>query len=723
MTVTVLDFRARAADRSSRVTRRVVVIDDAAALTTHAAAYVDLMSDPLVGSLVCVAVGDVGGANPLDGVALTVPNVLRTTTVLWVGDPRGVRWAPPGAPSHDDRPGDGLEGLIAALRVSDVFDEVTGDELGPRFVASPAVRLTIGPADPADLAEAGAAAVHALCVAETAASRELVDAVGRIDAEHDPGRPALSGPLAAAGEDARRRLRRVTDLVRELGEYGGARMFAGRARRPSALVGTAIVRAGQAAENYRRVLGETLNRMDGHLLGGQPPVEQVMAVGVADPPAARHPEIAAGLHDLVDRRLRGRVALPLLAQELRTAAAFTRPQGVSRLFGRVRGLGGLSLEPPRFRWWPDGLALLPAILLSCAAMVAFTGAGRGGLGYAGGLATLWWAAGWFLLARRPGPDGERGFGRSAGPAAASHLLTGLAGIALGFGLAQSGIDLPQVPQPWALFAGLAVATVLLCALAWTRAVRRWRGRLPLAALQNAVGALDEVADEACRREWLPMRRRRAIAAAADAVAGGLEAMAGTLDSVGGQLFPAITTARHRADGPAGPLARPGAQDLYAVVHADLAALCEEALRPVWASAAAGRQADDGDSAARLKHALDTYSADVAREGLMASPAATGEPDPREDLAGVLAQSPAVGETLRIGPRDEMTQLCTGRQLSYLSGATEPSLVRFAPRQLKRVLGGGPRPPEEGSVVWTEHGEYAGALRLVPLRPESVRGEF
>jgi hypothetical protein len=160
-----------------------------------------------------------------------------------------------------------------------------------------------------------------------------------------------------------------------------------------------------------------------------------------------------------------------------------------------------------------------------------------------------------------------------------------------------------------------------------------------------------------------------------------------------------------------------------VVHADLAALCEEALRPVWSAAAAGRNADDGDSAVRLKHALDGYAAEVAREGLMGSPAATGEPDPRDELAGMLAQSPAVVETLRIGPRDEMTQLCTGRQLSYLSSAGAPSLVRFAPRQLKRVLGGGPRPPEDGSVVWTEHGEYAGALRLVPLRPESVRGEF
>jgi hypothetical protein len=722
VTVTVLDLRT-GGDRPPRLAGRVVVIDDAAALIKHSAAYVDLMSDPMIGSLVCVAVGDIGGANPLDGVALTVPNALRETTVLWVGDQRGVRWAPPGTPIRDDAAADGLDDLIAALRVSDVFDEVAGDELRPRFVASPAVRLTVGPADPADLAEAGAAAVHALCVAETAASRDLVDEIGRIDAEHDPARPVLSGQLAAARDDARRRLHRVSDLLRELGEYGGAWLFTGAERRPSALVGTAIVRAGQAAENYRRILGETLNRMDGHLQGGHPPVEEVMALGVADPLPARHPEIATGLHDLVDRRLRGRVALPLLAQELRAAAAFTRPQGVSRLFDRVRGLGGLSLEPPAFRWWPSGVVLLPAILLSCAAMVAFTGTSRTDLGYAAGLAVLWWVLGWFLLARRPTPEGERGFGPSSGVALAGHLLTGVAGVALGFGLANSGTGLPHVPQPWVLFAGLVVLAILLGALAWMRAVGGWRDQVPLDALETTVGTLDEVTELACRTEWQPMRRRRAIASAAEAVAGGLESMARTLDSVGDQLFAAAPAAGRRVAGTAGPIARPGAQDLYAVVHADLAALCEEALRPVWSAAAAGRNADDGDSAVRLKHALDGYAAEVAREGLMGSPAATGEPDPRDELAGMLAQSPAVVETLRIGPRDEMTQLCTGRQLSYLSSAGAPSLVRFAPRQLKRVLGGGPRPPEDGSVVWTEHGEYAGALRLVPLRPESVRGEF
>jgi hypothetical protein len=215
-------------------------------------------------------------------------------------------------------------------------------------------------------------------------------------------------------------------------------------------------------------------------------------------------------------------------------------------------------------------------------------------------------------------------------------------------------------------------------------------------------------------------------------------MTRTLDGLGGHLFSAVAASHHRTTGTAGPMVRPRAQDLYVVVHADLTALCEEALRPVWSAAASGRHAEEGDAAVRLKQALDGYTAEVAQEGLMGSPAATGDLfgggpsgpdpfgedlDPREVLARILAESPAVGETLRIGASDEMTQLCDGHQLSYLSSAAEPSLVRFAPRQLQRVLAGGPRPPDDRSVVWTRHGEYAGALRLVPLRPESVRGEF
>ncbi|MFC7612881.1 hypothetical protein ACFQV2_03705 [Actinokineospora soli] len=71
----------------------------------------------------------------------------------------------------------------------------------------------------------------------------------------------------------------------------------------------------------------------------------------------------------------------------------------------------------------------------------------------------------------------------------------------------------------------------------------------------------------------------------------------------------------------------------------------------------------------------------------------------------------------------MTQLCRGAQLAFLNTVAEPALIRFAPARLRRVferdgvhtgLAGDP------GVVWGENGDVVGALRLMPLRPESVR---
>jgi hypothetical protein len=71
----------------------------------------------------------------------------------------------------------------------------------------------------------------------------------------------------------------------------------------------------------------------------------------------------------------------------------------------------------------------------------------------------------------------------------------------------------------------------------------------------------------------------------------------------------------------------------------------------------------------------------------------------------------------------MTQLCRSGQLRYLSTVAEPVLIRFAPQQLRRVFernGAYPRLAADPEIMWSEGGEVVGALRLLPLRPESVR---
>ena len=98
--------------------------------------------------------------------------------------------------------------------------------------------------------------------------------------------------------------------------------------------------------------------------------------------------------------------------------------------------------------------------------------------------------------------------------------------------------------------------------------------------------------------------------------------------------------------------------------------------------------------------------------------------PRDALmARVWSESPAALTALRTGVGEDMTQLCRSGQLGYLSTVAEPGLVRFAPLQLRRVLdrdSAHHRLAGDPGIAWTDGGEFIGALRLLPLRPESVR---
>jgi hypothetical protein len=129
-------------------------------------------------------------------------------------------------------------------------------------------------------------------------------------------------------------------------------------------------------------------------------------------------------------------------------------------------------------------------------------------------------------------------------------------------------------------------------------------------------------------------------------------------------------------------------------------------------------------AQRLDRLLTEYGADIRREGLLTASRFSSDRGPRDALMSrVWTESPAALAALRTTAGGDMTQLCRGGQLRYLSTAADPGLVRFAPRRLREVL------DREGvhkglladpGVVWSDGGELVGALRLLPLRPESVR---
>jgi hypothetical protein len=723
VSVTLLDLRDRATEPPARPDGRILVLDEAEALLKHVEVYQDLISQPTVAGLICVAVGDAGPDALVDGVALAVPAALRPdgerrSAVIWAGDPRGLRWAPHSAPSFAEPGEPALDDLIAALLVEEVFDAalVAVAEM-PGAVANPGVRLAYGPADPAAISEAATAAARSLSVPGDGVSRSLATAARQLDAEHDPRGPVLAPPIAARARDAQRSLARTTEMVDTLGT--GWALF-GR-ERPTATAGAAMRASAVAAEAYRADLDLLLNDMDGHLEEGRPPMAEVVALGVAEPRPARGPEIAAGLRRLVGERLAHGVTLPDLTHELQAASAVSAPQGVSTLHERVRRVSVPAGEPPPFPRWPLSLWTLPLILLTCLATVALAGPGPDGPAMGLLLALVWTVAGWLLLARRPGPHGERGFGSSAVAALTTYGLSALLGVAAGYVLRQVLTEPPEIPYPMALFPVFALLALVVTARGWRAAARRWSHRLPLAELNTAVTTLDETTAQACLTEWQPMRRRRVVAAVAGAAAGGVEMIRQTLDATGDDL---LAAPRHRSSSGADRMPAVALPELFQVVRGDLVDLCRTALHPVWSAAGAAHVSADADVAREFGHLLRNYRAHVVRHGLMSPFSPDADPELRDALmVRAWTGSPPAREALGSRPADRMTQLCDSRQLGFLSTASEPALIRFAPQPLIRVLQRDPtvqRIAEDPQMVWTRSSEFVGAVRLLPLRPESIR---
>jgi hypothetical protein len=721
--VVLLDLREAPGEVPAELAGGVLVVDHANALVKNAERYLSLVGEDMVTGVVCVAIGESTSDSPLDGVVLAVPPALQYATVLWVGDPRGVDWAPEhSAPRPVDGPGDALDGLIAALQVPAVFDRVVASaEQLTSPAANPGIRLVSGAAGAAALAEARAAAVDSLCAMDNPPPSSLGAGVRELDALHDQtGGAMVSGPVSKAKTEAFQRLNRIGELSRLLATP--AALFG--SPRPTEDLGNQVAWAGQTAENYRRYLGELLNRMDGQLQVGHPPIEEVTELGVPEPREARNAEIAAGLRQAVDARLDGGASIAALAREMRAAAAASGPQGCTAALDQVNRRGPLALAMPPFRAWPLRLITLPLIFVTCLA-VAFL-AGPGWLGWLAGVlfAAAWFGAGWLLLARRPGPATESGFEDTAARAVVGYGLTAGAGAVAGALAVPAAVDQVHVPVPLApILIALAVLTgAATVVLSWRAAAHRWRAALGLPALLGTLEELTRITEDATAREWLPMRRRRAIAAAAGEAAAALEEIAHTLDDTGNRLFVAARP-DPGGDGAPGPV-RPTLPELYGVIRGDLVDLCREALNPVWPAVEVARPGTPGVFAQRLDRLLGGYGAHVRRDGLMAAPEHTRDLGPRDALVSrVWSESPAALAVLRTGVDGDMTQLCRSGQLRYLSTVAEPGLVRFGPAQLRRVLeqDGAHQPlAADPGIVWSAGGELVGALRLLPLRAESTR---
>ncbi|MEU5261137.1 hypothetical protein [Amycolatopsis sp. NPDC021455] len=705
--VTVVDLRDNPAVRPDELAGGVVVLDAAASLVDHADRYLELVGDDMVTAVVCIAVGEAGTDRDPDGVVLTLPPAMRYATVLWVGDPRGVEWGPGSAHLRPvEEPGTALDRLVAVLRVPQLFDRVVAAvaELGAGVV-NPGIRLVSGAAAQAELAATAAAAIRSLCEPDHPPSLDLGLLVRQLDGTQDPDGALLHGPVSAAGTAASRSLDEVDRRARALGDPLAVLWSGG----PDVPFGDLAARAGESAERYRRFLVELLNRMDGQLQVGRPPIEKVVELGVRAPDAARNGDVAENLRKVVDARLEEGVPLPALAHEVSFAAASSGPQGCAKELDEVRRRGPATLEPPPFPRWPLGPAVLPVIVLGCAALTLLCGPGWPGWAAGGALSAVWFTIALLLPRHSPG---------RAGPGVAVvHGAVALAGVAAaGF--------LPRPDLPPLAVDSLVVLSLLLSAAAVVfgrrSAVRGWRKTLPTTHLRDELTGLTRLTEEAVRREWQPMRRRRATASVATEVAGGLAEIATVLSRPGTRLFGA---ADGRAEGLSPHQPHTAARDLYPVVRGDLVDLCRTALAPAWLAAESAVRVPTGEYAKRFELLLAEYDSQVGRQGLISGARLSSDPAQRSRLiARAWAEAPGTLTALMTRAGEDMVQLCRRGQLGYLRTGGEPGLIRFAPAHLRRVLAGDgvhQRIAADPEIEWSDSGELVGALRLLPLRPESV----
>ncbi|MFC7612880.1 hypothetical protein ACFQV2_03700 [Actinokineospora soli] len=357
----------------------------------------------------------------------------------------------------------------------------------------------------------------------------------------------LTGPMHAAKAQA---VLQFTALRKLAHTVGGVRGLFGDDR-PTDRLGKQVAWAERATETYRRGVVELLDRMDGHLQLGSPPVDAVLELGVQRPWEVDGAEVATELERVVGGRIDGGASLAALAEQMRRAAAVAAPQGCAAALEQVRARGPVTLPMPPFPVWPLPLTSVPVTAVTCALTAFFAGPGLSAWLFGGLLALLWFATGWFLLGRRPEADGEAGFGPALPQAAPVYGLPALLGTvagALADPVAGVSHDSPALVGHVVLL--LSAGTCLASAvLGWRSAARRWRAKLTDESLHAAVEEFTAVAERAVADEWLPLRRRQGLAAAAGEVGSALTEVAETLADAGNRLFIAPTSSPRPARWP------------------------------------------------------------------------------------------------------------------------------------------------------------------------------
>ncbi|MFC5831515.1 hypothetical protein [Nonomuraea insulae] len=250
---------------------------------------------------------------------------------------------------------------------------------------------------------------------------------------------------------------------------------------------------------------------------------------------------------------------------------------------------------------------------------------------------------------------------------------------------------------------------------WRRSRAWWREQLSLGAARTALDELRSRLERVAASEWTLGRARTHTSDAARMLAAVLNEVCG---QVSGTLMDwSRAEAGQAAAGPAldeevTVRLRDRGGQLREVITGDLLDAVSGWLEPGWTSLEHGdyRDAQSGLEL-RVDETLRQYRYHLVHRGVQERPDfGTGDAGRQQLVDAVWRQSQQVVRALSAQPGGQMLQLCGDRDLAAL--LHQAYAVRFAPRAVR----GQGNPP---GVVWTRSGQYAGTLRLVPLRPGTV----
>ncbi|MEV0614459.1 hypothetical protein AB0I81_14120 [Nonomuraea sp. NPDC050404] len=250
---------------------------------------------------------------------------------------------------------------------------------------------------------------------------------------------------------------------------------------------------------------------------------------------------------------------------------------------------------------------------------------------------------------------------------------------------------------------------------WRRSRAWWREQLSLGPARTALDGLRSLLERVAASEWMLGEARVHTSDAA-------RTLAASLSEICAQVAATLTDWSKAEAGQAAASAaldeevtvrlRDRGGQLREVIAGDVVDAVAGWLEPGWTSLEHGdyRDAQLGLER-RVEETLRQYRYHLAHRGVQERPEfGTGDTGRQELVDAVWRQSQQVVRALRAAPGGQMLQLCGDRDLSLL--LRRAHAVRFAPRAVR----GQGNPP---GVVWTRSGQYAGTLRLVPLRPGTV----